>query len=77
MIRDAVDVVNVYVDYMQSSTLQHIQSLVSIPSANSDTPDSTIPQHRVQIYVTLYGPLSLTSYSILKNQALFIIVILI
>ena len=38
LIRDAVDAVDVYLDCMQSSTLQCIQSLVSIPSANSNTP---------------------------------------
>ena len=36
LIRDTVDAVNVYVDCMQSSTLQCVQSLVSTPSANSD-----------------------------------------
>ena len=35
-IDDAVDAVDVYVDCMQSSTLQSVQSLVSISHANSD-----------------------------------------
>ena len=36
LIRDAVDAVDVYIDCMQSSTLQSVQSLVSISHANSD-----------------------------------------
>ena len=38
LIRNAADAVDVYVDCMQSSTLQSVQSLVSISHANSDMP---------------------------------------
>ena len=37
LIRDAADAVDVYIDCMQSSTLQSVQSLVSISHANSDS----------------------------------------
>ena len=40
MIRDAADAVDVYLDCMQSSTLQSVQSLVSISHANSDSASS-------------------------------------
>ena len=36
LIRDAVDAVDVYIDCKQGSTLQSVQSLVSISHANSD-----------------------------------------
>jgi hypothetical protein len=42
LIRDAVDAVDVYIDCMQSSTLQNVQSLVSISHANSDTLENLI-----------------------------------
>ena len=45
MIRDAVDAVDVYLDCMQSSTLQSVQSLVSISHANSDKRESAYVEY--------------------------------
>ena len=53
LIRDAVDAVDVYLDCMQSSTLQSVQSLVSISHANSDT------WHSVGSRLHVITPLSL------------------
>jgi len=41
--------------------------IAKLAISSGASPGSTIPQHYVQTYVTLYGPLSPTLYLILKK----------